>query len=397
MLSPAMRLLLSCCTSDAPFCGSQRGREAIAGFSDWEVFTRLAVKNRVYPMVYRNLSKLDDTAFDPGAMNTLRAKCGKNRLDSLMLVAELINVANLFERAGIKAISIKGPALGFSLYGDPSLRTSRDLDLLVDQRDFDAAERILFEAGYSGDVLMKGLTPKQRKHLMKTSHHFSYVGKNRVTVELHWRLQESPFCFGFEELWEGSVPLMLFGKKVYVLREEENFLYLVFHGSRHAWKRLRWLCHVNELVTKGRLDWAYIAAKAQRYGTTRMVGHTFILLERFFGTEPPEGMRAPRASDPRAIALAEMALPFIASADETCESPGHHLYWDYKRYMFEWQDGRKAKMRFILNHFQPSCLEFQAVRIRDSFFFLYYLIRPFLKLRRMATSRRARQSHENAD
>lgn len=397
MLSPAMRLLLSCCTSDAPFCGSQRGWEAIAGFSDWEVFTRLAIKNRVFPIVYRNLSKLENVTLDSGAMNALRVKCEKNRVDSLMLVAELIKVTNLFERAGIKAISIKGPALGVSLYGDSSLRTSKDLDLLVDQRDFDLAERTLFEAGYSGEVLIEGLTSKQRNHLMETSHHFSYVNKKRVTIELHWRLQESSFRFGFEELWEGSGPLMLFGKKVYVLREEENFLYLVFHGSRHAWKRLRWLCDVNELVTKGRLDWAYVAAKAKRYGTTCMMGQTFILLESFLGTEPPEEMRATCVSDPRAVALAKMAIPFIASSDETCENPGHPLYWDYRRYMFEWQDGWKAKTCFIFNHFQPSCLEFQAVRIRDSFFFLYYLIRPFLKLWRMATSGRARQSHENAD
>lgn len=54
---------------------------------------------------------------------------------SLRLTAELFRLLELFNRNEISVLVIKGPVLAAQAYGDPSLRSYGDLDLLVRQPD----------------------------------------------------------------------------------------------------------------------------------------------------------------------------------------------------------------------------------------------------------------------
>ena len=46
---------------------------------------------------------------------------------------------------------LKGPVLAVDLYGDVSLRTSGDLDILIPINDLDKAENFLLKLGYEKD------------------------------------------------------------------------------------------------------------------------------------------------------------------------------------------------------------------------------------------------------
>ncbi len=58
----------------------------------------------------------------------------------------------------MSTVLLKGPAVALYLYPEnPSLRTYRDIDLLVDPQVFDAAEALLAGLGYS--LLDRGPEP----------------------------------------------------------------------------------------------------------------------------------------------------------------------------------------------------------------------------------------------
>ena len=60
-------------------------------------------------------------------------------------------VCKLFNESKINTLVLKGPILGANLYGDVSLRTSGDLDILIPIQDLEKAEKLLLMQGYEKD------------------------------------------------------------------------------------------------------------------------------------------------------------------------------------------------------------------------------------------------------
>jgi hypothetical protein len=57
-------------------------------------------------------------------------------------------VLESFERAGIPVLFVKGLSLSAFAYGDPFLKMSSDIDLLIDSADLQLTGEILIELGY---------------------------------------------------------------------------------------------------------------------------------------------------------------------------------------------------------------------------------------------------------
>ena len=380
-VTPEMRLMLLSCVGECTPGQMAELRELAAGFPRWDLFFRLVVKNRVFPTVFRSLSRLDG-AVDQRALRPLQAQCERNSLAAMKLMAELIRIARRFDREGIRVISLKGPALGLALYGDLSLRTSKDLDLLVSPGDVDAAEQALIRMGYGRGFQTGGLTPRQRRHLLEKGHHFSYVSDGGVEVELHWRYADD-HSVEFDDVWAGRKSVTAFGERVDVPGDEENFLLLLHHGSGHGWKRLRWLLDVREIAVRDGLDWASVRAQAQARGMTRMLEQAFCLLNWLFGLELPKELEGLKIDRPEVLQQVRQAATLISSADELCGKPNHEHYLTFKKYLLGLTRTRGDRLRFFLTHFRPGPSEFLAFRIPDRFFWLYYLIRPVWKLKRI--------------
>ena len=87
-------------------------------------------------------------------------------------------------------------------------------------------------------------------------HHLSYFHPEKgIQLEIHWRLHPPPSKEpSFEELWKRKRKSELTTYPVYFLGQEDLFLYLITHGARHGWFRLRWLIDIDKMVEKG---WIY--------------------------------------------------------------------------------------------------------------------------------------------
>ena len=80
---------------------------------------------------------------------------------------------------------------------------------------------------------------------MEASSYNIFHPTKQIKLEIHWRLNPGPGKEpGFEELWKRKRKSTLTSNSVYMLGEEDLFLFLVSHGARHGWSRLRWLVDI---------------------------------------------------------------------------------------------------------------------------------------------------------
>jgi hypothetical protein len=380
-----MALLLSCSEYNLTQNQEKKVKTLLLCPIDWDKFFKLASKNRVYPIVYKNLKKIEPQMIDQEIAYKFENLCKKNQIKAIELLSELIKMIGIFKDYTIDALSIKGPLLGLSLYNDVSMRTSKDLDVLIDFKNIKQAGRLLEKEGYTKEINSFYETPKQEKMMYKTNHHICYTNQAGVMIELHWRYGAGKYDLSFKEIWKGKREVEVSGSKIMTLNPEENFLYLIFHGSKHGWKRLRWLCDVNEILQNHSLDWDEIIKKSQKREIDYMLEQALLLVKILFETELPTKLQAfiKEKHRNKGMQLAEMCLPFITSEEEGLEFPTNTLSQKYKKYRLAWHRGIYQKVCYMAKKFYPCTIEFKAYKIKDKYFFLYYIIRPIEKINRM--------------
>lgn len=97
-------------------------------------------------------------------------------------------VSQLIERlesAGIATVLMKGTALAYSIYDDPSMRRRGDSDLLIRPADLEAARALLAESGWYRNDDPHGLT-FQEGWLHDSAGHFVHA------LDLHWAVSDRP-------------------------------------------------------------------------------------------------------------------------------------------------------------------------------------------------------------
>ena len=174
-----------------------------ADFGGWNVedVMRTAMEEGVLPLLQWRLCDADV----PPALNArLTREARIAAAHSLFREAEIRRVAKVLERHGIRALLLKGNALGQWLYPKPYLRVSRDIDLLLESRA--AAEQAASVCTVLGYVL--GFTPATCNYEMTSR--LMVDGVSRSELDLHSRLLNAAAyadIFTFGELWPDAMPL----------------------------------------------------------------------------------------------------------------------------------------------------------------------------------------------
>ncbi|MBW8869980.1 MAG: nucleotidyltransferase family protein [Acidobacteriales bacterium] len=222
--------------------------------ADWPEFLAMVKRHRIPGLAHRALKPM--TGIPEQVRQTLSGWARASILGNLSCIALLSQLDKQFSNSDIRYAVLKGIPLSQQLYGDNSVRQTRDIDLLVAPDDFETAESILLQAGLKRVEPDRELTPQLQKAWFKLRHHFSYVyPKHGITVELHWRLFDNsdidPGPRVLQELEQVEVsPSISFP----VLRRESLLPHLMMHGASHAWCRLKWLSDVAALLAGFSID-----------------------------------------------------------------------------------------------------------------------------------------------
>ncbi|MFF2481816.1 nucleotidyltransferase family protein [Paenibacillus sp. NPDC058071] len=339
---------------------------------DWRTFCDFMEYHQTHPVLYPVLKEqLAGEEWVPAeTLERIRRLYRNNGLLMLHLAAETSRVCSALAGQGIRSLMLKGPVLAKLLYGDLSGRTSSDLDMLVPKEQLAETEQALVELGYrlhqeSGELL---------NNLERKTHHHSYIhdGKD-IEIELHWRLNPDTVSEpAFDELWAGKQRSDL-GKEVYTLGNEDLYLYLVLHGTRHGWSCLRWLIDIDRLLALP-LDWAVLNNKLRRFKSVHLGGAAVVLTASLLGTKAP----AEAAAGERSVRIAQLALTFIRERVVLFPKPERRdVALSFNRYLFASMTGRQ-KWLYAANKLYPSSKDAHVLPLPRSLHFLYFPLRPVL-------------------
>ncbi|MEC0228011.1 nucleotidyltransferase domain-containing protein [Paenibacillus alba] len=341
---------------------------------NWGEFLQLARHHRVYPNLYAKLKQAGENHVPPQVLRELQQDYQNNTFTMLHLSAEMANIAKVFSDSDIRAIMLKGPVLAVDLYGDISLRTSGDLDVLIPIQSLQQTEDLLCRLGYVKDDEYKTILNDWKwRHHHVTYNHF----QKGIKLEIHWRLSPGPGKEPtFNELWERKRISPIAIHPIYYLGREDLFLFLASHGARHGWSRLRWLADIDQLARQ-ELDDSKLQDLLKKHQQLHIGAQAIILAVRILHTPLTPGLET-LASVKRADRLAEAAYFYIRQKINLHTFPvPPHVSSYHKRHLFALMATRQ-KMLFVLSFLHPYPEDAETLRLPESLHVLYFLLRPFL-------------------
>lgn len=364
-LNKELRLLLAILRLDNDDSTLLNGSELYKGV-DWDQFLQIVKYHRIFPLIYLKLKKINDKWIPSFVIEKLGQEYKNNIFSMLYLTGEMESISNAFCENNINNLFLKGPVIGADIYGDISLRTSKDLDILIQQNELKKAKDILLNLGYIQEEDKTLLNELQWK-----GHHINFFHPQKnVYLEIHWRLQRPPSKEpSFKDLWERRRISTLTKYPVYFLGKQDMFLYLVSHGARHGWFRLRWLVDIDKAQRNINIDRNMI----RKYQNSHLLGQALILTSELLNSSINKSMQVFMEKN-KSKRLAKEAMTFIDNMESTEDIMASK---NYKRYLFSLKPFLH-KLFIIIQIFYPGYEDTLIIRLPKSFHFLYYPLRPML-------------------
>jgi SAM-dependent methyltransferase len=251
----------------------------------WDRLVALAETEGVAPLVYARVAALDV----PDAVRArLRAGYERTWGRNTVLTAAWRDVAATLERAGLRALALKGIALLDGMYDDPGLRPMADIDVLVPAAEFAAAHAALVSAGWTeadGDAAANAYRG------------YAHLKRGGAVLDLHRDAAGYPRVAGVlrvdhEGLWRRAHRLPSGG---FALSPEDQVLHLALHlvlGSEFG--RLLNFVDVDRAIRRagGALDWDALLARATAWRIRGVVTYVLRVAARALGTPVPSALAA---------------------------------------------------------------------------------------------------------
>lgn len=379
-LSKETLLLLALLTSENINETTHQNPQLFTGL-DWDVFLRLTLHHRVYPYLYPKLSRMDGDVIPASVLERIKMEYRRNTVQMLQLSGEMSNLGTQLAELNIRCLFLKGPVLAQALYGDISLRTSRDLDFLVPMAQLQDTEALLIRLGYVKEETFESILGdwKWREHHTTFNHPVS-----KIKAEVHWRLSPGPSKEpDFDTLWKHARTSSPFGRNVHYLGQEDLFLFLAAHGARHGWSRLRWLLDIKMLLLQ-QPDSAVLTRLLRRYNYSAVGGQALILAAGLLDAEIEPGLSA-LTDQPKARRLAQRALFYVARMVNLHNPPlepeveRHYKYYQ-PAILSPWH-----QVLYVTGFMYPYAADAKTLPLPEALHFLYFPLRPFLWSWRKAT------------
>lgn len=380
MLTPDERSRFLLSVVAAQVNGSRQEKDALVGSTGMQVdeLVQLAMAHGIGPLLYRALgTELRSMSAD--VLGRLTHHVRQRARVNVELTAELIRATRLLAQEGVEALSFKGPTLAFIAYGSLSARPFRDVDLLVCRRDTLQGIRIL--AGTTWEPL-GGLPQGVRWRLLcRDDNHIRLRHQQTDHIlEVHWDLAtpHSGFRFDLEGIWARCVELELGGARIRTFAPEDLALYTCFHGWKHNWERLSWLCDLAALTTRcPQIDWRVVLDRGREAGMLRIVLVSTLLAQDLLGVRLPQACSDALAADPGAAEVVRLGCTRMApywsraAADPTVvEAVPPFL-------LMRHAEGVPRRFaRFIRRVVQPMPADLDFLHLPGWLFRLYYVTRP---------------------
>jgi hypothetical protein len=339
---------------------------------DWQRVFAIAANHYLIPLLHTQLQQFCSQQVPTWVTQTLKGQFQANMQQNLVLTAELIKVTRCLKDEKITAIALKGSTLAQLAYRNLALRQFLDIDLWIPKPQLFRACQTLVRLGYQPQF---ELTPFQQKRYLNIRDALSFWNPTaQIQIDLHGSLLPRQFSFApaIEHIRYEAVPFAnetrLTLAKPYLLR------YLCWHGAKHNWSHLSWVCDIAALLHRYP-DVAELALElpSGRIGTDTMVFLGLYLAQHLTGVAIPAAIAAQLHANPHIPKIAaQVQQNFWLDAHHR----PHHIEHDntiYLQAMDSWRDRWFFRWDQICT---PTPLEWQLVALPPWLYPLYYVLRP---------------------
>lgn len=228
---------------------------------DWPKFVHNAHWHRLGGLTYHHLRSIGLLSEIPAtAQRQLKSAYVENTVKNVYLRSQLRKVLRELNSDGIPVIALKGAALLEQIYGNVSIRTMSDLDLLVPEELADRAQALVETLGYtpSGSEEAQRRTREEHRHLPSL---VDADGIAAVEIHSHIVTRSSPLRFSLSGFWARAERTTLVDEEVLTLAPEDMLVHLAIHffldRRFRSYAALGQICDMAEVTRayQHELDW----------------------------------------------------------------------------------------------------------------------------------------------
>ena len=153
-------------------------------------------------------------------------------------------VVNILRQNHIAFIPLKGSVLSERLYQNALLRSSGDVDILIQNGDYERTMSQLKNNGF------KQLDPNKETFYRQRHFHIPLRHEHVPGVlELHWNLSDGRVVFDIPGIFSRTQKIILSDQEVLVMDPTDELLYLMYqHGCHSFLGRKSWILDINQFV-----------------------------------------------------------------------------------------------------------------------------------------------------
>ncbi len=237
--SPELRLIALTSYLPRSLAGKAHQKREIerllAGRFDGDRVVALIDRHRTYaisPTALRSHGLLEEVIPESCRQQVHHAEY-QCRQQGLVLAGEWARLQKSFSAQGLSATILKGPQLSQKIYGDVGVRHSKDLDLYVSKEQLNPVCRHLQDNGYELTPICDFVRRRYPDLLETNFDELTFIQPDTgLAVDLHWSFEGIDTFEPYEACWKHWIRND---------RELAEFVYLVWHASKHFWHRLKWL------------------------------------------------------------------------------------------------------------------------------------------------------------
>jgi hypothetical protein len=366
--------LLLCCTRlKLDKATRDRAQSLFQQNLDWDYLLQLALRQRVMPLLYRQLNQNFIDYVPADFMERLRDYFYLNAARNHLFTEELCELLRLFETNGIRAVAYKGPALAAAVYGDVALRQFSDLDIMIRKEDVMKARALLRLHAYSAE---HELTRAQEAALVKIEcEQMFFREQGHIYLDLHWEFTPRyfPLKLDAKSIWQRLATTSLGKTQALTFSTEDSLLILCVNAGKEFWPGLSGLCDVAAFVSAApHLDWETLTREATRANARRMLFVSLLLAHELLAAPIPERIAQSLAADREARSLALMVRQNLFRGEKG--GAGVSQFLKPAKALDGLSDRAKFHLRLLLT---PTLEDWTFINWPERFRSLYYLTRPF--------------------
>lgn len=251
------------CCLISPRANLEQANSLVALGINWRALLDLAAVHGVRPQLVRALHTSFWEDVPRETKQELEIFQRYHLARSMHVAKELAIITDAFVQSGIRYAIFKGITLAVLLYGNIAGREFNDIDVIVDEDNVAATERILEANGYAA----KYKTAEFRAAFLSHQRQYMFVDQeSKLAIDLHWDFIGRGGCFPLQvsEIWETLKRVSVLKCDIPTLGPNELAIYLAGHGTKDWWVSLGWVTDFAEFLSQNPgLDWTALHRRAQ--------------------------------------------------------------------------------------------------------------------------------------